>query len=150
MGNEIARWNPAEELRQMQRLMDRFWLAEPRLGFSDAELTSEGALPAVDIFEKDGNVVVKAALPGVKPEEIDVNVSDGVLYIRAETKAEEDVHEKDYHRKEYRYGKYARSFRLPDNLDASKATAKYENGMLRLIFPKTEATKPKPIKVSVV
>lgn len=133
----------------MQRLMDRFWLAGPRLGFSDAELTSEGAMPAVDIFEKDGNVVVKAALPGVKPEEIDVNVSDGVLYIRAETKAEEDVHEKDYHRKEYRYGKYARSFRLPDNLDASKASAKYENGMLRLTFPKTEAAKPKPIKVSV-
>lgn len=149
MSSEITRWNPADELRQMQRFMDRFWYTAPRLARDDFELTALDAALAVDIFEKDGNVVVKAALPGVKPNEIDVNVSDGVLHIRAESKAEEDVHEGDYHRKEYRYGKYSRSFRLPDNLDTTKASAKYENGMLRLTFPKTEAAKPKSIQVNV-
>ena len=148
MANDITRWNPTDDVRQMQRFMDRF-LGWPRLAREDVEFESSESMLPVDIFEKDGNVVVKAALPGLKPEESQVNIADDMLHIRAETKTEQDVNDENYHRREYRYGKFSRSFRLPPNLDTAKATANYENGMLRLTFPRTEAAKPRAIQVKV-
>lgn len=145
--NELIQWKPGNELRQVQRLMDRlFW---PSIAREDVDLPSFDEALAVDIFEKDGNVVVKAALPGVSKDDINVNVTDGILSIRAETEAEENVDEKNYHRKEYRYGKYYRSFRLPNNLDTSKVAATYKDGMLRLTFPRTETAKANTISVKV-
>lgn len=150
MLTDIVRFNPTDDLRQMQRFMDRFWGNYPRTAREDVELTTfeEAALP-VDVFEANGNLVVKAALPGVEAKDIDINVTDGVLSIRAETRTEKDVTEGNWHRQEYRYGKYARSFRMPPDVDASKAMAKFENGMLRLTFPKSEPTKDKSIHVKV-
>lgn len=150
MANDMMmRWHPLNDLRDMQRQMDRFFYGWPRVAREDVELASMDEPLPVDIFEKDNCVVVKAALPGVDKKDIDVNITDGVLHIKAETRAEEDIDEKNYHRREYRYGKYTRSFRLPENVDVQKVTSRFENGILRLLFPKTDAAKGKSIHVSV-
>lgn len=148
MANDIIRWDPFDELRQMRQLMNRLVPFAP-VRRDEVEFGGlDEALP-VDIYEKDNAVVVKTALPGVDPNDIDVNVTDGVLHIRAETKAEQDVSDADYHRREYRYGRFSRSFRLPPNLDASKATAEYQHGMLRLTFPRLDQDKSRSIKLQV-
>jgi HSP20 family protein len=149
MAQELMRWNPMQEIRDMQRQMDRFFYGWPRVAREDVELTAMDEALAVDIFEKGNNIVVKTALPGVDPKDIVVNITDGVLLIQAETKAEENVDEGNYHRREYRYGKTSRSFRLPENVDTQKVTSAYHNGMLRLTFPKTDAAKAKSIRVPV-
>ncbi len=149
MANEMLRWNPLTDLRDMQRQMDRFFYGWPRVAREEVELATMDEALAVDIFEKDNTIVVKTALPGVDVKDIDVNITDGVLHIKAETRAEENVDERNYHRREYRYGKFSRSFRLPENLDLQKVTSKFENGMLRLTFPKTEAAKGKSFRVNV-
>lgn len=147
MPTDITRFDPFGDLRNMERWMDRFW--GPRYPREDVAFTAyEDALP-VDVYEHDGNLVLKAAMPGVNPKDIEVNVNDGVLYIKAESKAEEEVKEGDWYRREFRYGKTTRSFRMPPDVDTTKATAKYENGMLRLTFPKATEAGPKSISVKV-
>lgn len=147
MANDLLRWDPMDELRQMRRFMDRVVPGVVRR--EEVEFGGlDEALP-VDIFEKDNQIIVKTALPGVDPKDIQVDVTDGVLHIRAETKAEKDVNDVDYHRREYRYGRFSRAFRLPPNVDASKAVAKFEHGMLRLSFPKTQPQQGKTLKLEV-
>ncbi len=148
MTTELSRYNPFDELRQMQRFMDRVW-GNPRIAREDVDLGAWEDTLAVDVFDHNNELVVKAAMPGIDPKDVHVDVADGVLYIRGETKSETNVDEKDWHRREVRYGKCSRSFRLPANLDVANATAKVENGMLRVAFPKTEAAKAKSIAVKV-
>lgn len=149
MATEMSRFNPFDELRNMQRQMDRFGFGLPRVAREDIELTNLDEALSVDVYEKDGNLVVKAALPGVDKKDIDVNVADGILYIRAESKAETEVKEENYYRRESRYGKFSRSFRLPPEIDTTKATAKYEDGMLRLTFPMMAESKSTSLHVNV-
>jgi HSP20 family protein len=147
MANDLLRWDPMDELRQMRRWMDR--LAPAPVRREEIEFGGlDEALP-VDIYEKDDQIVVKTALPGVDPKDIQVDVTDGVLHIRAETKAEQDVNDADYHRREYRYGRFSRAFRLPPNVDTKAAKARFEHGMLRLAFPKVQKEQAQSIKLEV-
>ena len=154
MAREMMRRDPArfdlfEDFRSMRRLMDRFMGGGMPMAYSGDDLGGlEEPLP-VDVFEKGDEVIVKAALPGVNPDDVDIRVADGILHIRAESRDEQDVDEGDFHRREYRYGRFSRSFRLPPNLDTTKAEAQYDNGMLRLRFPKTEAAGERSIKIEV-
>jgi HSP20 family protein len=102
---------------------------------------------AVDIYETKDDVVVKASLPGVKPEDIEVSVVGDTLTIKGEVKEEKDIKEENYIRKERRYGSFCRSFTLPVSVDADKATAEFENGVLTLTLPKAEEVKPKTIAI---
>jgi len=104
------------------------------------------ALP-VDMYETDQDVVVKATVPGVKPEDINITVTDDVVTIKGETKAEEEVSRENYHLREHRYGAFQRSVRLPTDVKADKAEAVFEHGVLTLTLPKTEEVLPKTIKV---
>jgi len=101
----------------------------------------------VDIYETKDDVVVKASLPGVKPEDIEVSVVGDTLTIKGEVKEEKDIKEENYIRKERRYGSFCRSFTLPVSVDADKATAEFENGVLTLTLPKAEEVKPKTIAI---
>jgi len=107
--------------------------------------------PAVihaDVGEDDEKYMIRAALPGMKEEEINVTVEDGILTIRAEHKEEETQEKKGYFRREIGYGLYERSFRLPDNVDLDKVGARYKNGMLDIDLPKKEkGMSRKEIKV---
>jgi HSP20 family protein len=102
---------------------------------------------AVDMYETMDEVVVKAALPGVKPEQLDINIAGDVLNIRGESNEETNDEQQDYIRRERRYGSFSRSVTLPSGLQADKADAKFENGMLTLKIPKSEQMKPRTIKV---
>ncbi|MFQ5995145.1 MAG: Hsp20/alpha crystallin family protein [Acidiferrobacterales bacterium] len=107
-------------------------------------------VPAIDVSENDSGYVVRAELPGVKKDDINVTLEDGVLTISAETKSEHE--EKDdgrVIRQERHYGKYTRSLRLGTELDQDKVKASYKDGVLELSLPKSEAVKPKQIAVDV-
>ena len=123
--------------------------------FNDAfDRTSEEAsittwAPAVDIFETEHELVVKADLPDVKPEELDIRVENNILTIRGERKFEKKVTEDKYLRVERSYGSFSRSFSLANTVNAEAIKAEYKNGVLTLTIPKREEAKPKQIKVNV-
>ena len=105
--------------------------------------------PAVDIFEGQNELVVKADLPDIKPEELDIRVENNILTIRGERKFEKKVSEEDYLRVERSFGSFARSFTLANTVNTDAIKAEYRNGVLTLSIPKREEAKPKQIKVSV-
>ncbi|HEU5360470.1 MAG TPA: Hsp20/alpha crystallin family protein [Candidatus Deferrimicrobiaceae bacterium] len=105
--------------------------------------------PAVDIYETNDSVVVKAELPGVEKDQISVEVKDGILSLRGERKFEKEVKEESYHRIERSYGNFQRSFSLPVSVDQDKVTARFKDGVLEVKLPKKEQAKPKQIHVDV-
>ena len=142
----ITRWDPFAELASMRRAMDRTFddklLRMPWSGLGDG-----GEQFAIDMYQTDNDVVVKASLPGVKPEDVDITLAGDMLIIKGETRDEKEVKEESYFHKEHRYGSFSRSITLPSNLKADNAEASFENGMLTITIPKSEETKPKSIKV---
>ena len=107
-----------------------------------------GGGPALDVYEERDNFVVEAQLPGMKPDEIDVNVEQGVLTISGRTEAEEERKERNYLLREKRTGRFTRSLQLPAVYNAEPSEATFENGVLRLVFPKAEEAKPRRIQIS--
>lgn len=105
--------------------------------------------PAVDIYETEHELVVKADLPDVKPEDLDIRVENNILTIRGERKFEKKADEKDYLRVERSYGSFSRSFSLANTVNTEAIKADYRNGVLTLTIPKREEAKPKQIKVGV-
>lgn len=142
----ITRWEPFRDLISLREAMDRLfeesWV-RPRRGWL---LPTEETL-AIDVYEKPDSVVVKTAVPGVKPEDIDITIVGNTLTIAGETKAEEKVEEENYIRRERRYGRFSRSISLPSGVQGEKAEATFEGGLLTLTIPKAEEAKPKVIKV---
>lgn len=105
--------------------------------------------PPVDILETENEVVLKADLPDVKLEDIDIRLENGTLTLKGERKFEKAENGKGYHRIERGYGAFARVFTLPDTLDAERVRADYKNGVLTVTLPKKEVAKPKTVKVEV-
>lgn len=123
--------------------------------FDDATARSaepEGArpwAPAVDILETEDSLVIKADLPEVKLENIDIRVEDGNLTLRGERKLEKVENEKGYHRIERSYGSFSRTFTLPDTIHSENVKASFKDGVLTVTLPKKEMAKPRQIKVEV-
>ena len=115
----------------------------------EGEVSTRTWAPPVDIFENGDNLVLKAELPGVNPDEVEIRVEDNTLYLKGERKFEKEVKEQNYHRVERTYGTFTRSFSLPNSVDADKVTANYKDGVLTLTMPKKEEAKPKTIKINV-
>jgi HSP20 family protein len=148
----IERWRPWEEFRGMERMMDevlRHPLASWRRPLTWWRVPTEelGWMPGVEVYEKADKFVVRAELPGMKKEEIDVSVVGDTLTISGERKAESEVKDEDYYRCELCYGKFSRSVGLPTAVNAAKVDASYENGILEITLPKVEAAKPKKVAV---
>lgn len=143
---DIVKWEPFGELTSLRQAMDRLlegsFVRPSRLW---PELVGEE--PALDIYQTDKDVVVKASLPGIKPEEVDISITGDVLTVKGEHKEEEEEKEADYFRKERRYGAFRRIVTLPVSVKADKAEATFENGVLTVALPKAEEIKPKQIKV---
>lgn len=136
----IARYRPFLDLED-EDFFSRFpW------GLSTGE--EKTWMPAVDVFEKDDKFVVKAELPGIKEEDIDVSVVGNTLAIKGEKQAETEVRDKDYFSRERTYGSFYRSISLPSTLDADKIEAEFKDGVLEVTVPKSEKVKPKKIAVS--
>jgi HSP20 family protein len=137
------RWDPFADVRQaMDRALEEsFRPLRVLRGFEEI-----APLP-IDIYHTPNEVVVKASLPGVKPEDVDITISGDTLSIKGETKTEEEVEREDYLYQERRYGSFSRVITLPGSLQTDKAEATFENGVLTLTIPKLEEVKPKSIKV---
>jgi HSP20 family protein len=143
----LVRFDPFGDLRTtMDRLFEEGFSRPWRLLGSDSG-TTEMAFP-VEVSESESEIDIKAALPGVKPEEVEISIQNDVLSIRAEHREETKDEKKDYYRREIRYGSFHRSLALPSTVDSDKAEAKFENGILKLRLPKAEAARPRQIKVT--
>jgi HSP20 family protein len=110
---------------------------------------SKSFAPAFDISETENDIRVKAELPGMDPENIDVNLAGNILTVKGEKKEEQEEKGENRHRVERRFGAFTRSFRLPAQVDSDKVDASYKEGVLSLTIPKTESAKKKSIKVEV-
>ncbi len=145
----IVRWEPFRDLVTTRDGFNRLINETFSRFFNDGESGSRGWAPAVDIYETDQDVVLKAELPGVDPKDLEVRVEDGTLYLKGQRKFENDVKEENYHRVERSYGSFTRSFALPSSVNSEKAKAEYKDGLLTLTLPKREEAKPKTIQINV-
>ena len=143
----LQRWYPLGEIRRMEENASRFRRAFGA-GRPLYRSANNGALP-LDVEEEDDSIVVRASLPGVRPEDIEVATEDGVLTIKAGSDADSEANEDTYLIHERRNGTLRRSLRLPDAVDVEGAESSYEHGVLRVSFPKEEARKPKRLEVKV-
>jgi HSP20 family protein len=144
---ELVRWSPARDAVSLREAMDRLFeesFLRPDL-FGVGE-TAASALP-LDMYETENDVVVKASVPGVKPEDIEVTVTGDLLTIKGEFKSEEKTEKHNFIRQERRYGSFCRQLGLPVGVDSNRAAANFENGILTLTLPKVEAVKPKTVRV---
>lgn len=107
----------------------------------------EAWAPPVDIFERQGHLVIRAEIPGIQKEDMDVQVEDGVLILRGERKQESQIEEANTYRMERVYGAFTRSFVLPEMVDGTKVTASYKDGVLEVMVPKVEAAISKKIEI---
>jgi HSP20 family protein len=144
--------NPCDvmrELTSMQDRMNRIWGSMHDRGHDD--VTSRGAwLPPVDIYETDGReIVLKAEIPGLRREDIDLTVESTTLTIRGERRRDEGINDDCYHRVERAYGTFSRSFTLPNTIDAGRVRADYRDGVLTITMPVREEARPRQIQVEV-
>lgn len=145
---ELVRWNPWNEMRTFRGHVDRLWNT---LNLADLDVaeknTVQGWKPAVNILENHGKVVIEAELPGIKREDISVDVKEGVLTLKGERKEENEVQENNYYRRERFSGKFQRQFTLSHDLDHEHITADFKDGLLKVEIPKREEEKPKQITI---
>jgi len=145
--SSLVPWRGRQELtglrKDMDRLFDRFFEDWPvRFRPTDGHWA-----PSVDVSETAKEVIVKGELPGMDPKDIDVAVSGNVLSIRGERKKEQEEKGENFHRVERSYGAFARSIRLPVEVDGNKVKASYKDGVLSISLPKTKDTATKKIEV---
>ena len=142
--SNLIRWEPTREMMTLREAMDRL--------FDDAftrplSLRDAWSVPAIDMFQTDDEIVVKAALPGIKADEVQINITGEVLTLKGEMKHEEDKKEKAWHIHEQRWGSFERSIVLPTDVVPDKAKAEFDNGILTIALPKAEEVKPKVINI---
>ena len=144
----LVKWNPWREMETFSDRVNRLFSGS---FFPTVWVSEESGLrdwrPVVDVFDHDEKVVIKAELPGVDKKDIHVDVKDGILTLRGERSYENELKEENYHRKERAFGKFHRSFALPEGLDPDKIEADYKDGVLKVEIPKSEEKKPKEITV---
>ena len=150
--SNLVPFEPFREMVSLREAMNRlFEESFLRPGVFESENTA--MLAPVDVYETNDNVVLKAAVPGLKPEDLDISITGDVLTIKGEYKSEDQLPEgqgeqgRNYFRRERRYGAFTRQLTLPTAVDTDKVTATFENGILTLEMPKKEAVKPKSVKI---
>ena len=141
----LQRWDPFRDMLTMERSMDRMWR-----GFRghDGAAVSAGTLP-LDVLERGEDIVVRASLPGMVPNDIDATLDGNVLTIRGESEAATEANDAGFLLRERRTGAFRRSLRLPNTVDTDKVSTRYEAGVLTVTFPKIEVKKAKQLKVDV-
>ncbi len=142
----LTRWDPFQEMLNLRRTVDRL--------FDNASPDRDWAQPsmwglAVDMVENQDDFVVKASIPGIHPDDLDISYSDDTLTIKGEIKEDKEVKEDQYHLRERRYGSFTRSITLPTKIKGDKIEATYQNGVVTLRLPKAEEVKPKRIAIKV-
>lgn len=131
---------PLSLMNELDELSGRFWEAWP-------EITGADIIPSTEMYEENGNLIVKTEIPGIKKEDVDISLEDDILTLKAEKKEEEVTEKTDYYAREVRYGQYKRSVRLPFRVDSEKIAAILVDGVLEVKLPKAEEVKAKKIEV---
>lgn len=144
----VTKWEPLKDLMAMQEKMNKLFDETFSRG-RQKDVLSEEWLPAVDIMEKGEGIILTMELPGINQKAIDITVEGNVLTIKGERPLEEGIKKEGYLSLERAYGRFSRSFSLPNAVDQGKVKASHKDGILRLVLPKKEETKPKQIKVEV-
>jgi HSP20 family protein len=142
--SNLTRWEPMREMMTLREAMNHL--------FDDAftrplNMSAVSAMPAIDLYQTDDEIVVKAALPGIKPDEVQISVTGDVLTLRGEFKRQEQQKEATWHIREQRSGIFERSVMLPTEVQTDKSKADFENGILTITLPKAEAVKPRTISI---
>ena len=142
--SNLIHFEPMRDVITLREAMDRL--------FNDAFTPSVAAAggwqaPAVDLYQTDDEVVLKAAMPGLKADDVQISVTGDMLSLKGEFKQETETKERAYHLREQRYGSFERTFNLPTEVVADKAKAEFENGVLTITLPKAEEVRPKTITV---
>lgn len=154
---KLEKVEPARALapfEEMERMFDSFfprgWLRPfgwERPHWAEMMSAFEERMPKVDVIDREGEVVLRAEVPGVRKEDLDVSVSDNAVTIRGETRHEEKEEKGDYYRSEMRRGSFARTIALPSNVNADQAKASFSDGVLELTLPKVEKTKKRSVRI---
>jgi HSP20 family protein len=134
----LVRWDPFRDLMAIQDRVQRLM---------NEDATYGSWVPPVDIFQDKDNLVLRAEVPGVDKDAIDVRVENGVLTLQGERKSDADVADENAFRRERIFGRFARSFTLPTTVDAGRISARYRDGVLEIVLPKAEAAKPKRVEI---
>lgn len=149
----LTRWNPFRELEEMQRrmaaLLDWSPFRRSALTTDEETITVPEWSPLVDIIEDDKEYLIKVELPEVSKDDVKVTVEGGTLTISGERKAEKEEKNRRYHRVERFYGRFVRSFTIPEDADPDNVRAEFKEGVLRVHLPKSEKARPKEIEVKV-
>jgi len=144
----LIRWDPFDDLASLRESMDKlfeeFFTRRP-----DRIRAPVVWQPAIEAYETDGDVVVRAELPGIDPKQVEISVTEDTLTLKGEAKSEQEEKKRNYYRRELRYGSFVRSIALPSGVQGDKASASYKNGILEIRVPKSERAKPKTVKVEV-
>jgi HSP20 family protein len=142
----LVRWDPIRELDSLQtdmnRLFDRFFGAPAANGTAGRRW-----IPAMDLTETDNSLVLRADLPGVSEDDVEIEVKDGVLTISGERKSDHEEKGEGFHRVERSFGRFSRALNLPDGVDADQVEANFDAGVLEVRVPKPEETKPTRIQI---
>lgn len=148
MATALTRWDPAADFAAMRNVMDRLF-DQPftRLPFRASEDLGNTTL-SLDVVENGDSYVVKAAVPGVDPKDVEISVDEDVLTIKGEFNKQEETTDENYIRREIRSGSFLRQLRLPPTVEPEKAEAKFEHGMLTLSIPKKAEAKARSIKIT--
>jgi len=146
----LIRWDPFDDLaslrESMDKLFDEFFTHRPERRRGTPPTVWQ---PAIEAYETDNDVVVRAEMPGIDPKNVEISVTEDTLTIRGEAKSEQEDRRRNYYRRELRYGAFLRSIALPAGVQGDKASATYKNGILEVKVPKSERAKPKTVKVEV-
>lgn len=141
MSGTLTRWDPFAELGELRSRFDRI--------FDDAVVgRSHQWVPAIDVVRDNGNLVVRADIPGIKPEEVQIEVDHDLLTMHGEHEEHKEETDKHFVRRERRYGAFSRSIALPPGVDASRITAKTHDGTLELTIPLPEEAKKEPVSIT--
>ena len=148
----VVRWDPLHELAEMSERLNRVVSRQgngPMDGNGQEIMTTADWIPTVDISETEAEFAIQVDLPGVKKEDVKVTMENGVLTIRGERQQRQTEQGRKFHRVEASYGRFVRSFTLPDTVEATNVRAEYANGILNLHLPKSEKAKPRQIDVKI-
>jgi len=145
--NAITRWDPFQNLSSLQEQVNRLLQSNFPARSDNSALTTWA--PAVDIYETENELVLKADLPAISEKDLDVRIENNMLTIRGERKFEQEVKEENYLRVERTYGSFSRSFSLPNTVNTEAIKAEYKNGVLTVQLPKRAESKPKQVKVNI-
>ena len=145
--NGLTRSNPSQELHSLRNRIGSLLNTFGSHNGYDEDPAWTGWAPPVDIAETENEYIIKVELPGLKKEDVNVTLNNGVLTISGERKQEKEEKNHQYHRVECSYGSFSRSFSLPGGVDSERIDAEFRNGILRVRVAKSEAAKPKQIKV---